>query len=153
MDAEADLITAATLAGLEPAAAARLTAELETIDVLVSEDDRVGFRHPILRSALYESIPAPQRGLEHARAARLLADRRSLEAAAAQLLHAPADADQWVVDALRRAGREAIDAGAPHTAVVYLQRALAEPPAPSSRPQLLRELWLAEAGINSPHAT
>ena len=142
----------AALAKLEPAAAARLADELATIEVLVSARDRVSFRHPILRAALYESIPSAERGLQHARAARLLADRRSPEAAAAQLLRAPARGDQWVVKALRAVARAAIEAGAPDTAAVYLQRALAEPPDLSGRPQVLRDLGLAEAAAGSPHA-
>ena len=148
----AELGAAAALAELGPATAARSAAELATIEVLVSADDRVSFRHPILRAALYESIPSAERGLAHARAARLLADRRSSEAAAAQLLRAPARGDQWVVEALRQAARAAIEAGVPDTAAVYLQRALAEPPDPSGQPQVVRELGLAEAAAGSPHA-
>jgi DNA-binding CsgD family transcriptional regulator/tetratricopeptide (TPR) repeat protein len=149
---DAELITAAALAELEPVVAARWAAELERIEVLVSEEDRVSFRHPILRTALYESIPSAQRGQQHSRAARLLADRRLSEAAAAQLLRTPARGEQWVVEALRQAARAAIDAGAPDTAAAYLERALDEPPDVSSRPQVLRELGLAEAAAGSPHA-
>ncbi len=150
---DAELITTAALAELEPATAARSAGELEMIEVLVSEGDRVSFRHPILRAALYESIPPAQRGLQHARAARLLADRGPPETAAAQLLRAPARGEEWVVEALRQAARGALGAGAPDTASVYLQRALEEPPDVNGRPGLLRELGLAEAAAGSPHAT
>ena len=149
---EVQLMTAAALAQLQPAAAARSAAELEAIEVLVSEEDHVSFLHPVLRAALYESIPAAERGLQHARTARLMADRGSSEAAAAQLLRAPASGDQWAVEVLRQAARAALDAGAPGIAAVYLQRALSEPSDLSGHPELLRELGLAEAASGSPHA-
>jgi DNA-binding CsgD family transcriptional regulator len=148
----AELGAAAALGELEPAAAARSAADLEAIEVLVSRDDRLSFRHPIMRAALYGTVPSAQRRLWHARAARLLAERGSSERAAAQLLRTPPGGDSWVVEALREAADDAIASGAPDTAAAYLHRALAEPPDRGDRPQLLRELGLAEAAAGSPHA-
>ena len=51
----------------------------ETIDALaraeiLRADEPLGFVHPLVRDAVYCELPAARRGLEHARAARLLAD-------------------------------------------------------------------------------
>jgi DNA-binding CsgD family transcriptional regulator len=148
----AELVTAAALARLDPPAAARSAADLEAIEILISDDDRVSFRHPILRAALYGSIPSAQRGLQHARAARLLSERGSSARAAAQLLRTPPGGDPWVIELLRDAARGAVATGAPDTAAAYLQRALAEPPEGSARAELLRELGVAEAAAGSPHS-
>jgi DNA-binding CsgD family transcriptional regulator len=147
-----ELRVAAALAGLEAAAAAGSVADLEAIEILVSDDDRLRFRHPILRAALYESVPAARRGLEHTRAARLLSQRGASEQAAAQLLRSPAGGEPWMIDVLRNAARDALAAGSPDSAVAYLERALAEPSEGSDRAEHLRELGLAEAAAGHPQA-
>lgn len=152
MGDRAELGAAAALAELDLAAAARSATDLEAIEVLVSRDDRLSFRHPILRAALYGSVPAAQRGLWHAQASRLLAERGSSERAAAQLLRTPTSGDPWVVEALREAADSAIASGAPDAATAYLHRALAEPPDRADRPQLLRELGRAEMAAGSEQA-
>ena len=89
------------------------------------------FVHPLVRDAVYLELPAARRGLEHARAARLLAELgASPERIAAQLMLAPPRADAWVVERLREAAAIAIERGAPDAALAHLQRAQAEPPAP-----------------------
>ncbi len=133
----------AGLAGVEEAAAA------DTIDALVRAeilraDEPLGFVHPLVRDAIYGELPAARRGLEHARAARLLADLgASPERIAAQLMLAPPRADAWVVDRLREAAAIAIERGAPDAALAHLQRAQAEPPASGVRSALTLELGAA----------
>ena len=70
-------------------AARGAAAELVAADLF--EDDRLlRFRHPLVRAAVAERMPAVERGRAHARAARLLADRgRPPGVLAAHLLAAP----------------------------------------------------------------
>ncbi|WP_028064377.1 ATP-binding protein [Solirubrobacter soli] len=133
----------AGLAGIDEAAAA------ETIDALVRAeilraDEPLGFVHPLVRDAVYTELPAARRGLEHARAARLLAELdASPERVAAQLMAAPPRGDAWVVERLRAAAAIAIERGAPEAALSHLQRAQAEPPAAELRSELTLELGTA----------
>ena len=53
--------------------------------------------------------------------------------------------DDWVVEALLRTAREALDDGAPEAAAALLARALSEPPAASHRAEVLSALGRAEA--------
>ena len=59
---------------------------------------------------------------------------------ATQLVHAPPRGEAWVVDVLEQAARAAQRAGAPASAVSYLTRALAEPPAAERRAKVLLSL-------------
>ena len=63
---------------------------------------------------------------------------------ALQLLHAPPAGQANVVAELRLAAKHARERGAPETAVLLLRRALAEPPDPALRGELLFELGRAE---------
>src|SRR5207302_845892 len=78
------------------------------------------------------------------------AEGESAERVAAHLLRGRAEGNPWVVGRLRAAAREAQVRGAPHSAVGYLERALAEPPGPDLRGEVLAELGAAEATIGSP---
>lgn len=144
----------AELAGTdEPVAAATLDA-LVRAEILRADEPAggvqpprelpLGFVHPLVRDAVYLELPAARRGLEHARAARLL-DRLGAtpERIAAQLMLAPPRGDAWVVERLREAARIAVERGAPDAALVHLQRAQAEPPAPELRAALTLELGVA----------
>lgn len=71
---------------------------------------------------------------------------------AAHLLAIPARGDEWVVETLRRAARTALGQGAADSAAAYLGRALAEPPPPDQRSELLLELGRAEALTSGPAA-
>ena len=53
-------------------------------------------------------------------------------------------ADAWVLGCLRTAARLAMASGAPVEASELLRRALAEPPAPQERVEVLRELAAAD---------
>ena len=68
------------------------------------------------------------------------------------LLLVPPAADPFAVSVLREAARSALARGAASEAVVYLRRALAEPPAPSERGDLLGELGAIERSVDLPAA-
>ena len=67
----APLRHAAALAGQDASAAAQLADRLRAADVL-APGSVLEFAHPIVRTAIYESIPPGERALAHAEAARLL---------------------------------------------------------------------------------
>lgn len=87
------------------------------------------FAHPIVRGAVYGALPAGRRSIEHAKAARLMADEGAdpPEIAAHLLAVEPAE-HPWVVEQLSAAAEAAAAQGAPDTAAAYLTRALAESP-------------------------
>jgi DNA-binding CsgD family transcriptional regulator len=111
------------------------------------------FAHPIVRAAIYESIPPGERALAHASTAQLL-DREGAgpERLAPHLLRSEPAGDLRVVALLREAARAASGRGSPGTAADYLRRALDEPPDPPSRPGILLDLGLSLAGERSPAA-
>ncbi len=138
---------AAMLSDLDTAAALTASTDLVRADVLRQENP-VEFAHPIVRSAVYGSIPAGQRMQGQRRAAGLLVQAGSVpERAATYLMLNPPDDDPFVVDVLREAAQRSVAQGAPEAAVEYLQRALQEPPPGSERSKVLRELGVAETRI------
>src|SRR5262252_981394 len=143
---------AAALAGQDIPDAARLADGLRAADVL-APGPVLEFAHPIVRAAVYESIPAGERALAHAQAARLLErDGADAERVALHLLHSEPGGDPQVAALLRAAAEAASGRGAPSPAAGYLRRALDEPPDPADRPALLLELGLALAAERSPAA-
>ena len=145
---DADPRQAAALAGLDERTASEAAAALARVDVLRPQPP-LGFVHPLIRAAVYETLTPLERDSGHARAARLLADAGAEpERVAAHLLRAPAAADAPVVGALRGAARRATSRGASESAVAYLRRALAEPPPAAERAELLLELGSAEALVD-----
>jgi DNA-binding CsgD family transcriptional regulator len=103
------------------------------------------FVHPLVRSAVYEQIPAGVRSRMHARAAQLLArDTSTPEQVAIQLLACEPAGEADAVQALRTAAAAALSRGAPETAATYLRRALTEPPTEPIRVAVLGELGRAE---------
>lgn len=148
---EAELALVASMAGLDIAAAA-LAADLLVRADFVADDRPLRFVHPLLRAAVYDDIPRGRRGLEHARAARLLRDRGAAaeEIAAHLLLTEPGDGES--LRSLREAALSALARGAPRGAVAYLRRALREAMTPDVRAELLHELGGAEAVGRDPSA-
>ena len=140
----AELRHAAKLVGIndriaEDAADALAAAEL------VEPSRPLTFRHPIIRSAVYEDLPAGRRATAHARAARMLAEGGAPdENVAGHLLHAEPAGDGQVVEILRKAAAISVARGAPEQAVSYLRRALAESPSQEARSDVLRGLGAAE---------
>jgi DNA-binding CsgD family transcriptional regulator/tetratricopeptide (TPR) repeat protein len=146
------LDAAGALAGLDAPMARAAAAALAGADVL-SDTTALRFRHPLVRAAVADRLPAVQAAAAHARAARVLAERGVPAAALApHLAVASPVGDPWVVATLREAARNARVQGAPELAAAQLRRALAEPPRPSERPAVLRELGLAEHAAGLPAA-
>jgi DNA-binding CsgD family transcriptional regulator/tetratricopeptide (TPR) repeat protein len=143
---------AAALAGLDLPAAARLADRLRAADVL-APGSVLEFAHPIVRTAVYESIPPGERALAHAEAARLLErDGADAERLALHLLRSEPGGDPRVAALLRAAATAATGRGAPAAAAACLRRALDEPPPAADRPGLLLELGIALARERSPAA-
>ena len=144
---EAPLRRAARLAGLDRAGAAVAADALRAADLL-APDRALSFAHPIVREAVLSEMPVSRAAELHSRAASLLAtEGAASEQVAAHLLSAEPFEEQWVVDALRDAARNALAEGAPEAAVSYLRRALSEPPDPNDRLDVLVELGIAETRL------
>src|SRR5438270_778998 len=69
---------------------------------------------------------------------------------ASDLTVAEPSGEEWLVLALCKAAREALARGAPEAAVMYLRRALDEPPSDDNRLDVLIELGRAEALLPVP---
>jgi DNA-binding CsgD family transcriptional regulator len=149
---DSDLSAAAALAGIELGEAGAAAAALVGAEILRAEPP-LAFVHPLVRAALYQDMPGPERELWHGRAAGLLAGScAAAERVAAQLLASPAGGQAWVSDTLLRAARTSLRRGAAEGAVTYLTRALREPPPVERRAEVLLELSAAEALISGPAA-
>ena len=149
---EAELGTAAELAGLSRDEAADAAESLRRLDIF-RPGERLGFAHPVVRDAVYVSLHLPERERGHARAAELLAEHGAPAArVAAQLLATQPSAHPWRTRWLRAAARQALAQGAPDAAASYLRRALAEPPAGTERFGALLELGIAETRGNPERA-
>lgn len=155
---DAELRHAAVLAGLGELEALEATDRLAAAGFLDAHapstaTPQLRFTHPVIRQALYADLPPGERASRHKEAARLLlAETGSTERAAPHLINSAPAADAWVVEALRRAAAGAAASGAPDIAVSYLRRALAEPPSPDDRPEVLFELGSVEAVTEGPVA-
>jgi tetratricopeptide (TPR) repeat protein len=133
----------ASLAGLDPEAAARAIEDLALAGIL-ARGDVLRFEHPLVHAAVRDAISAPRRALLHARAAAMLADiGADRESIATHLLSAEPAGDPAHVDALRAAASAALRRGSPDSALAYLERALSEPPAAELRGAVLGELGVA----------
>ena len=111
----------AVLADIELLQAALLTDQLRAAGVL-SSGALLEFEHPIVRTAIYDSIPPGTRAMTHAHAAALLrADGADAELVGGHLLRSEAAADPAVVTALRAAAAAAADRGSPEAAAQYLR--------------------------------
>ena len=132
------------LAGLPGDEVRRAAGELVRVSILTHGE---GFRfvHPIVRNAVYRDLAADERDRLHRHAAGLLeAGSAAPERVAAQLLAVDPAGDGRVCATLRVAAGVALSAGASHSAVAYLRRALAEPCPEDQRAELLVELGEAE---------
>ena len=139
---------AAQLARLDEHAVSDAAAALARVDILRAETP-LEFVHPLIRTAVYEELTAPEQQNAHARAAGLLAKRGAEpERIAAHLLRSPPAADPQAVATLRDAARRAGSRGASESAVAYLRRALDEPPPDTERAEVLLELGAAEAHVS-----
>ncbi|MEU3663208.1 AAA family ATPase [Streptomyces sp. NPDC032940] len=142
----------ARLATLDRADAVRCAHLLGTARILTAPDPAAGqgadgdleFVHPLIATAVYNSIPDALRRAMHGIAAQLVADSGLGAAAASRhLLQVHPDDDQDVVRQLREAAREHLAVGAPDAARRCLERALQEPPLPEAHARVLYELGCA----------
>ncbi|MFK0119040.1 ATP-binding protein [Streptomyces sp. NPDC090994] len=116
-------------------------------------DDALEFRHPLIATAVYESIPDGLRRAMHGIAAQLVTDLGLGAAAASRhLLQVHPDDDEELVEQLREAAREHLAVGAPDAARRCLERALEEPPPPETHARVLYELGCATL-LTSPATT
>jgi DNA-binding CsgD family transcriptional regulator len=148
----AELRQAAALAGVEAGQLGPAAGALVRLDLLRREDP-LEFFHPVVRSAVYETLDLVERGAAHRLAAELLVDAGAPpEAAAGHLLRVTPQADPFVVTTLRQAAERSLPQGAADAAVDYLTRALDEQIDPAARAEVLVELGFAERRTNGPAA-
>ncbi|HWI06020.1 MAG TPA: AAA family ATPase [Solirubrobacteraceae bacterium] len=136
LGAEAELRDAAAVAGLSYDEALGAVDTL-TAAGLIAGTAPLRFLHPLVRTAVYEALPAGRRAQLHRVAARTLDDRA---AAALHLLATPPSNDPRAADVLAQAAADALAAGAPAEAAELARRALAERPAPERRFAVLATL-------------
>jgi tetratricopeptide (TPR) repeat protein len=142
----------AQLATLTPVAAHRCAGILCEARILTTPDPlnqqaadgEFEFTHPLIESAVYNSIPDSLRTAMHGIAAKVVTDSgRGAAAASRHLLQVHPDDDEEVVEQLREAARAHLAVGAPAAARACLERALKEPPNPEIHPRVLYELGCA----------
>jgi len=110
------------------------------VGVLAESGHGLGFRHPLIRAALYDEMPTPVRAAWHRDAGRALAEAGSPpDRVARQMLRAvagPADAtepvDEWMLDWLAGTA-DSLVAQAPGVAAELLTRAVASSPVGSAQ--------------------
>jgi DNA-binding CsgD family transcriptional regulator len=147
-----ELRHAAALAGVEASELGPTAAALVRLDLLRREDP-LEFFHPVVRSAVYETLDVVERDAAHRLAAELLLQAGALpESAAGHLLRVAPQADAFVVSTLRQASERSLAQGAAEAAVGYLTRALEEQLDPAARAEVLVELGFAERRTNGPAA-
>lgn len=148
----APLALAAELAGLDEETAEQAADFLARARIL-APDDPLSFTHPLIGTAIRDDLPRLARSRAHRRAADLLAAQGArAELVAAHLLACrPAD-DAGAVHILRRAADHAAARGEYDAARRFLERALAERPAPGPRADLRLQLALAQAAVGVPDA-
>jgi DNA-binding CsgD family transcriptional regulator len=120
---------------------------------LLRREDPLEFFHPVVRSAVYETLDVVERDAAHRSAAEQLLHTGALpESAAVHLLRVAPQADSFVVSTLRQAAERSLAQGAADAAVGYLSRAIDEQTDPATRSEVLVELGLAERRTNGPAA-
>ncbi|WLW50762.1 ATP-binding protein [Streptomyces sp. YU58] len=102
------------------------------------------FVHPLIATAVYDSIPPALCTAMHGIAAQVVTESGLGAAAASRhLLQVHPDDDEELVEQLREAARDHLAVGAPDAARRCLERALLEPPSPEVHPHVLYELGCA----------
>ncbi|MBE2320135.1 helix-turn-helix transcriptional regulator [Solirubrobacter sp. CPCC 204708] len=144
---------AARLAGLDHGAMGAAEEALVRAGILEG-DSGLTFTHPLVRTTVLAGMSASRRERHHAAAYAVLAERGAHpEELATHALHIEPARDPERVAILRAAAERARVLGAPATAAAYLRRALAEPPPPELRCEVLTELGHAEARAGLGEAT
>jgi DNA-binding CsgD family transcriptional regulator len=130
----------ATVLGRKVADLVPVVGEACAVGVLAESGQGLGFRHPLIRAALYDEMPAPVRAAWHRDAGRALAAAGApADRVARQMLRAvggPGDAnepvDEWMLDWLGRSA-DPLVGQAPGVAAELLTRAVASSAADSAR--------------------
>src|SRR3954470_10599452 len=139
-----ELSLAASLADIEAKTALSAASALVRVDLLRHENP-LEFTHPVVRTAVLETMSAPERTHAHRRAAEvILGAGGQPDQTATHLMLTIPDRDDFVVATLRQAAAQALAQGAAPAAAAYLGRALAEPPCSEERARVLYELGVAE---------
>ena len=113
----------------------------------------MAFVHPLVASAVYADLLPGERSALHRRAAdALVAEDASPDRVASHLMAIEPAGDEATVDILVRAARSALAQGGTEIAVAQFRRALAEPPAPTRRLEVVLPLAVAESLLNDPGA-
>ncbi len=145
-----ELPHAARLADLDDTTAADAADMLTAAEILATSRP-LEFTHPLIAEGALGLIPSGRRALVHGRAAAILkAAGVEAERIAIQLLSAEPGAIEDAAGQLQRAGRAALNRGAPDVTVRYLTRALREPVDGERRAELLHELGSSELRIGEP---
>lgn len=111
---------------------------------VLAADTAPATRHPLIRNAVYQSMPAGEAERLHAHAATVLCrEGQEAELVAGHLLMSEAIGEKWAVRALRDAAAGALSRGAPEVAAAYLRRLLREPLADGQRAGVLLDAGTA----------
>ena len=138
---------AAAIAGLEVDDGFLALDDLLLVDLVRPTDvpRRFGFRHPLVRQAVYESVGAGRRLGAHAAAAKALAERGAGAAERAHHLEqSAAQGDEAAIEALLEAGHGAASR-APASAARWFEAALRLLPGGDTERQVAVRVWLASA--------
>lgn len=101
--------------------------------------------HPLVRAAIADDIPASSQAVAHGRALEILMREGAPdETLTAHAINGEPAGRPETVALLRRTAERARLNGAPATAAIHLRRAMAEPPAPEARSEVVAELGRAE---------
>ncbi|MGW0331876.1 ATP-binding protein [Streptomyces sp. NPDC003011] len=142
----------AKLATLSRAEAVRCAELLRNARILTAPDPanaqagggELEFVHPLIATAVYDSIPPALCTAMHGIAAQVVTDSGLGAAAASRhLLQVHPDDDEELVEQLREAARDHLAVGAPDAARRCLERALLEPPPAEVHARVLYELGCA----------
>ena len=123
---DADLRSAAAVAGVDTTRAGHIADQLAAASVLNSGRP-LNFVSPLVRSSVYHEISAARRSGKHLAAAHLVAECGGPHAeVAAHLLETEPQNQPWIVEALSAAARHASMSGSVGESLRYLERARVE---------------------------
>ncbi|PRX44522.1 regulatory LuxR family protein [Prauserella shujinwangii] len=111
----------------------------EDAQLLMFTDNCIGFRHPLIRSAVYENAALPQRLAVHGALARVLADRADADRRAWHLAAATVGPDEEAATALELSAEHARVRGGHAAVAAAYERAARLSPDPSARSRRLTE--------------
>lgn len=144
---QASLSLTSRLAALDDASAAAAADALARVGVL-KLDGVLAFVHPLMLEAVSSEIGDAQRAELHRCCAELLAAHGAdASVLAPHLLHTDPRGAESSVATLRSAAQAALARGAAEAAATYLTRALAEPPSPALRGEVLFDLGRAQGRL------